>query len=173
MKTLRLLAGIVAAQDFVLEPEYETVTCGSMVKLANKATTHRLHSHDVKYGSGSGQQSVTAYPRGNDPNSYFRVEKEGCDRGVAVPPLSNQQEVSAYTGSDSGDNWRVGCKTKYWKREAPVTLEHVDTKKFLTSSTRYAYGNPIQGQHEVAAKSYSGDNELWIAQEGIYFATGE
>ncbi|KAJ3301242.1 Stromal cell-derived factor 2-like protein 1 [Kappamyces sp. JEL0829] len=163
-----------------------------MVKLANKATTHRLHSHDVKYGSGSGQQSVTAYPRGNDPNSYFRVEKEGCDRGVAVPcnqvvqfthiktntklhshlvasPLSNQQEVSAYTGSDSGDNWRVGCKTKYWKREAP----HVDTKKFLTSSTRYAYGNPIQGQHEVAAKSYSGDNELWIAQEGIYFAIGE
>lgn len=55
-----------------------------MVKLANKATTYRLHSHDVKYGSGSGQQSVTAYPKGNDPNSYFRVEKEGCDRGVAV-----------------------------------------------------------------------------------------
>lgn len=34
----------------------------------------RLHSHEVKYGSGSGQQSVTAYPEGDDPNSYWLVQ---------------------------------------------------------------------------------------------------
>jgi len=32
------------------------VTCGSSVKLANQEFNVRLHSHDVKYGSGSGQQ---------------------------------------------------------------------------------------------------------------------
>lgn len=32
------------------------MTCGSAVKLANVDNNVRLHSHDVKYGSGSGQQ---------------------------------------------------------------------------------------------------------------------
>ena len=32
------------------------MTCGSVVKIANVESSDRLHSHDVKYGSGSGQQ---------------------------------------------------------------------------------------------------------------------
>ena len=40
---------------------YEYVTCGSVLKLWNTANGVRLHSHDVKYGSGSGQQ-VRAVP---------------------------------------------------------------------------------------------------------------
>jgi len=32
------------------------VTCGSVVKLLNVDYRTRLHSHDVKYGTGSGQQ---------------------------------------------------------------------------------------------------------------------
>ena len=32
------------------------MTCGSVVKLLNLRNNVRLHSHDVKYGSGSGQQ---------------------------------------------------------------------------------------------------------------------
>jgi len=35
---------------------YEYVTCGSALKLMNTGLNIRLHSHDVKYGSGSGQQ---------------------------------------------------------------------------------------------------------------------
>ena len=35
------------------------MSCGSVIKLMNLAHKVRLHSHDVKYGSGSGQQSVT------------------------------------------------------------------------------------------------------------------
>ncbi|KAJ8276025.1 hypothetical protein COCON_G00077770 [Conger conger] len=34
------------------------VTCGSVVKLLNVRHNVRLHSHDVRYGSGSGQQSM-------------------------------------------------------------------------------------------------------------------
>ena len=35
---------------------FQQVTCGSVVKIANVESNDRLHSHDVKYGSGSGQQ---------------------------------------------------------------------------------------------------------------------
>ncbi|KAG5680740.1 hypothetical protein PVAND_010229 [Polypedilum vanderplanki] len=37
------------------------VTCGSVVKLVNVDYKTRLHSHDVKYGSGSGQQVSTFF----------------------------------------------------------------------------------------------------------------
>ena len=36
--------------------EFKHVTCGSAVKLLNPYHSVRLHSHEVKYGSGSGQQ---------------------------------------------------------------------------------------------------------------------
>ena len=39
---------------FVVDFKY--VTCGSVLKLKNPRQDIRLHSHDVKYGSGSGQQ---------------------------------------------------------------------------------------------------------------------
>ena len=36
---------------------YELVTCGSTIKLAmSRLPEYRLHSHEVAYGSGSGQQ---------------------------------------------------------------------------------------------------------------------
>lgn len=47
------------------------VTYGSVIKLMHEKTKHRLHSHDVPYGSGSGQQSVTGFPEGDDSNSYW------------------------------------------------------------------------------------------------------
>jgi hypothetical protein len=34
----------------------DAMTCGSTFKLVNQQSGDRLHSHDVKYGSGSGQQ---------------------------------------------------------------------------------------------------------------------
>ncbi len=34
----------------------DAITCGSTFKLLNQQSGDRLHSHDVKYGSGSGQQ---------------------------------------------------------------------------------------------------------------------
>jgi hypothetical protein len=47
------------------------VTCGSMIKLRHLATSFRLHSHQVAYGSGSGQQSVTGSPSGTPPARDF------------------------------------------------------------------------------------------------------
>lgn len=55
------------------------VTCGTVVKLANEVKSKvRLHSHDIKYGSGSGQQSVTAVEN-QDTNSYWLVD---CARTI-------------------------------------------------------------------------------------------
>lgn len=42
-----------------------------MIKLQHDRTKFRLHSHEVPYGSGSGQQSVTAFPGVEDGNSYW------------------------------------------------------------------------------------------------------
>lgn len=40
------------------------VTCGSVVKLLNVRHNVRLHSHDVRYGSGNGRVSPRRVPRG-------------------------------------------------------------------------------------------------------------
>ncbi|VDO22312.1 unnamed protein product [Brugia timori] len=63
------------------------ITCGSVVKLKNNEEGVRLHSHDIKYGSGSGQQSVTAVQDGDDVNSHWQILsaiKGTCKRGEPV-----------------------------------------------------------------------------------------
>lgn len=63
------------------------MTCGTVLKLMNTELRLRLHSHDVKYGSGSGQQSVTAVELSDDHNSHWLVrspQAEACKRGYVV-----------------------------------------------------------------------------------------
>ena len=50
------------------------VTCGSAIKLKHKETGNNLHSHIVAWGSGSGQQSVTANPAQSDSGSLWIVK---------------------------------------------------------------------------------------------------
>lgn len=49
------------------------MTYGSVFKLLNVDYNVRLHSHDVKYGTGSGQQSVTGTELQEDLNSHFTI----------------------------------------------------------------------------------------------------
>ena len=44
------------------------------MKLQNIHHKVRLHSHDVKYGSGSGQQSVTGTDVKEDVNSHWALK---------------------------------------------------------------------------------------------------
>jgi dolichyl-phosphate-mannose--protein O-mannosyl transferase len=147
------------------------VTCGSWVKLVSKTNGYRLHSHKITYGSGSGQQSVTATSNPTDSNSYWVVmDKYGhtCNPGEAIncgqtirlkhentnkylhshakiqSPLSGNQEVSAH-GMDAGDDWIVECKTGTWMREGHVFLRHAETGRYLSSSTSHMYSNVITG----------------------------
>lgn len=45
-----------------------------MVKLKHAATDYDLHSHEISYGSGSGQQSVTGYKDTSDAASLWAVK---------------------------------------------------------------------------------------------------
>ncbi|KAL0038766.1 hypothetical protein WJX79_007032 [Trebouxia sp. C0005] len=75
------------------------VTCGSVVKLQHANTGVNLHSHEISYGSGSGQQSVTGYTGGDDANDYWAVrgsEVDSCSQGT---PLSSGSKIKLYHSS--------------------------------------------------------------------------
>lgn len=172
------------------------ITCGSVIKLKNEAKPKfRLHSHDVKYGSGSGQQSVTG-AENQDTNSYWNIlapKDQQCNRGEPIKcgtvlrlqhiqtrkhlhshhfksPLSSQQEVSAFGSdgeTDTGDHWQVECKTKYWNKGDSVRLRHVDTNMWLSLSGN-TYGRPIFGQLEVVCSQDPDSTSYWQSVEGVY-----
>ncbi|XP_068956885.1 stromal cell-derived factor 2-like protein 1 [Petaurus breviceps papuanus] len=172
------------------------VTCGSVLKLLNTRHGVRLHSHDVKYGSGSGQQSVTGVEGSEDANSYWRIRggAEGqCPRGAPVrcgqavrlthvntgknlhthhfpSPLSNNQEVSAFGDGGEGDQldvWLVQCGGTYWHREEAVRFQHAGTHVYL-SVTGEQYGHPIRGQREVHGMPSPNQHNSWKAMEGVF-----
>ncbi|XP_071927520.1 stromal cell-derived factor 2-like protein [Coffea arabica] len=78
------------------------ITYGSVIK----RTKFRLHSHDVPYGSGSGQQSVTGFPNVDDSNSYWIVR-----------PISD-------TNAQQRDTIKDGTI---------IRLQHMRTRKWLHS----------------------------------------
>ena len=169
------LAVLVLTISHITEAKPQVVTCGSVIKLMNANHKVRLHSHDVKYGSGSGQQSVTGTIMKEDVNSHWTVkgsdDKSFCMRGEAVEcgqkirlehltthrnlhshhfssPLSSQQEVSAFGEGgrgDTGDVWRVMCEGDFWTRGDNVMLKHSDTGAYLSASG-HTFGRPINGQ---------------------------
>jgi len=100
----------------------QQVTCGSVVKLMNQNHKVRLHSHDVKYGSGSGQQSVTGTSQQEDVNSHWTVkgpeQQKYCKRGEPVE-----------------------CGQK-------IRLEHLTTNRNLHS---HHFSSPLTSQQEVSA----------------------
>ncbi|XP_074778714.1 stromal cell-derived factor 2 [Athene noctua] len=177
------------------------VTCGSVVKLLNVRHNVRLHSHDVRYGSGSGQQSVTGVSAADDGNSYWRVRGRTaavCERGTPVrcgqairlthlgtgrnlhshrfaSPLSGNQEVSAFGEAGEGDyldDWTVVCSGTYWARDSEVRFQHASTDVFL-SVTGEQYGRPIHGQKEVHGMAASSQNNYWKVMEGIFMQPNE
>ncbi|XP_076846019.1 stromal cell-derived factor 2-like protein 1 [Brachyhypopomus gauderio] len=178
------------------DPDSSYVTCGSLVKLLNTRHSVRLHSHDVKYGSGSGQQSVTGVDSADDANSYWRIRgkpHETCQRGVPIKcgqgirfthmktgrnlhshhftsPLSNNQEVSAFGENGEGDDldvWQVQCSDTYWERDEAVRIKHAGTGVYL-SVTGEQYGHPIRGQREVHGMPSANQNNYWKVMEGVF-----
>ncbi|RZC39126.1 MIR domain containing protein [Asbolus verrucosus] len=156
----------------------------------------RLHSHDVKYGTGSGQQSVTATEVQEDINSHWVIKAESgkiCPRGEPVKcgstirlehletkknlhshhfssPLSGYQEISCYGDNgegDSGDHWVVVCSGDSWSRDDSIMLKHVDTDMYLSASGK-TFGRPINGQMEVVGVRSSTGSVHWQTMEGVF-----
>ncbi|XP_050497762.1 stromal cell-derived factor 2 [Diabrotica virgifera virgifera] len=172
------------------------VTCGSVVKLLNTDYRVRLHSHDVKYGTGSGQQSVTGTEVQEDINSHWLVKPatgKSLERGTPIKcgstirlehvdtkknlhshhfssPLSSNQEISCYGDNgegDSGDNWMVICSGDSWQRDESIMFKHVDTDMYLSVSGR-TFGRPINGQMEVIGVRSSTGSVHWQTAEGVF-----
>lgn len=176
--------------------EFDEVTCGSVVKLMNTNHRARLHSHDVKYGSGSQQQSVTAVDNSDDHNSHWQIigpYNSHCSRGEPVKcgdsirllhvatgkylhshffssPLSHNLEVSCFGEDgkgDTGDNWVVVCNGDNWQRDETVRFRHKDTDAFL-HITGDTFGRPIHGQKEVCGYANPHPSNYWRTVEGVY-----
>lgn len=173
----------------------QQVTCGSAVKLTHAATAARLHSHEVGYGSGSGQQSVTAVQTDADAGSIWLVKpalSSPCTPGAPLKsgdvvrlqhagtrrwlhshhfpsPLSRAQEVSCFGHdgqSDRLDEWVLDVDAATWRVDAAVRFKHVETGAWLSASGR-GYGHPIAGHMEVVGASDKKGAE-WRAGEGVY-----
>ncbi|KAJ0790303.1 putative Mir domain superfamily protein [Helianthus annuus] len=99
------------------------ITYGSVIKLMHERTKFRLHSHNVPYGSGSGQQSVTSFRNVDDANSYWIVRPEP---DTYVKP---------------GDNIKSG---------SVIRLQHMRTRKWLHS---HLHASPISGNLEVSGQN--------------------
>ena len=121
----------------------EVINCNSILRLQHLSTGKNLHSHSFR------------------------------------SPLTGQQEVSGFGAEGTGDisdNWQLLCETsanKSWEVGSPFRLKHVDTGKFLASSSQSKFTNqncpncPIVGQLEVAATSKMGEGSRWVVQRGV------
>ncbi|OUC39931.1 putative zinc finger, C3HC4 type [Trichinella nativa] len=190
-----LIALLLICEVFGEADDY--IGCTSVVKLLNVKIDRRLHSHDVRYGSGSGQQSVTGIADKDDKGSYWVVlaaHDNICQRGQPIAcnsvirfqhsstgcllhshsafacPFSGNQEVSCFGKNgigDEGDNWIVLCDKKYWEIGDEVQFKHLQTDHYLGMSSR-KYDRPIVGQNEVCAFRSDSFPTIWKAVEGIY-----
>lgn len=165
--------------------EFRYVTCGSSLKLYNQRQGIRLHSHDVKYGSGSGQQSVTGSTSSDDHNSYWVVKgKNGahCDRGTPIKcgdkirlqhgstkrnlhshffqsPITHNQEVSAFGeggNGDTGDDWEIRCATLRANSGGTKYWNRKDQIRFKHSDT----GRFLHASADQFGRPISGQHEI-------------
>ncbi|KAB2020001.1 hypothetical protein ES319_D07G035900v1 [Gossypium barbadense] len=179
------------------------ITYGTVLKLMHEKTKFRLHSHDVPYGSGSGQQSVTGFPNVDDSNSYWIVRPEpdtSAKQGDTIPsgtiirlqhmrtrkwlhshlhasPISGNLEVSCFGGepeSDTGDYWRLII-------EGSGKTWKQDQKIRLQHvdtggylhSHDKKYARIAGGQQEVCGVREKCADNVWLAAEGVYLPITE
>jgi len=112
--------------------DYSKVTYGSAVKLMHKQSGFRLHSHSIKWGSGSGQQSVTGFEGADDPNSLWQI-KDGISRSA-----KSQQSSSPGTPVKCGD---------------VIRLQHAATKRWLHS---HLHQSPLTHRQEISGYGEDG-----------------
>ncbi|GFP92956.1 stromal cell-derived factor 2-like protein [Phtheirospermum japonicum] len=183
--------------------EFGVITYGSVIKLMHEKTKFRLHSHDVPYGSGSGQQSVTGFPNVDDSNSYWIVRAtldSTAKQGDAIKsgtmirlqhmrtrkwlhshlhasPISGNLEVSCFGGdaeSDTGDYWRVDIEGN---GKTWRQDQRVRLNHVDTGGYLHShdkkYSRIAGGQQEVCGVREKRVDNVWLAAEGVYLPVAE
>jgi dolichyl-phosphate-mannose--protein O-mannosyl transferase len=130
------------------------VTCGSVVKLKHAATGYDLHSHEISYGSGSGQQSVTGFQDTSDANSLWVVS----GAKVSILPATNHANSEQMSQAASALSiWDCRCDATCLqeaecvqgtpiKSGTSVRLQHVATRRWLHS---HHFPSPLSQNLEV------------------------
>ncbi|CAL5361607.1 unnamed protein product [Camellia sinensis] len=179
------------------------ITYGSAIKLMHERTKFRLHSHDVPYGSGSGQQSVTGFPNVDDSNSYWIVRPvpdTDAKQGDAIKsgtiirlqhmrsrkwlhshlhasPISGNLEVSCFGGdgeSDTGDYWRLEIEGSGKSwRQDQRIRLHHVDTGGYLHSHDKKYTRIAGGQQEVCGVREKRTDNIWLATEGVYLPLTE
>ncbi|VDL74896.1 unnamed protein product [Nippostrongylus brasiliensis] len=198
---MRWLTVLVAISNVHWSFSYRDVpiTCRSVVKLANtNEAGARLHSHDVKYGSGSGQQSVTAVTSSDDVNSHWQIYpafESNCHRGDPIKcgdkirlkhlttgcflhshhfqaPLSKSyQEISCFGGPKSQSDTGDNWHIIC---DGDEWMESDSVKiKHVDTSVFLAlsgneFGRPIHGQKEVVGTDGFTSGGRWKVAEGVF-----
>ncbi|CAA0827340.1 Stromal cell-derived factor 2-like protein [Striga hermonthica] len=174
------------------------ITYGSVIKLMHEKTKVRLHSHDVPYGSGSGQQSVTGFPNVDDSNSYWVVKPtadSSAKQGDAIKtgelvrlqhmrtrkwlhshlhasPISGNLEVSCFgsdVDSDTGDYWRLEIEGS---GKTWRQDQRIRLRHVDTGGYLHShdkkYTRIAGGQQEVCGVREKRADNVWLAAEGVY-----
>ncbi|KAL8117413.1 stromal cell-derived factor 2-like protein [Apium graveolens] len=174
------------------------ITYGSVIKLMHEKTRFRLHSHDVPYGSGSGQQSVTGFPNVDDSNSYWivkRIPESSAKQGEEIKsgtiirlqhmktrkwlhshlhmsPISGNLEVSCFgddNNSDTGDYWRLEIEGS---GKSWKQDQKVRLRHVDTGGYLHSHNKKFSriagGQQEVCGVQEKRPDNIWLASEGVY-----
>lgn len=164
----------------------------------HERTRYRLHSHDIPYGSGSGQQSVTSFAGVEDANSYwvvkdaknssslqgstishgaiFRLQhmqtRKWLHSHLHQSPITGNLEVSCFGGegeSDSGDLWMLEIDGK---DSVWTRDQRVRIQHVDTGAYLHShdkkYSRIAGGQQEVCGVKRKTADGVWIAAEGVY-----
>lgn len=112
---------------------------------------HKNNEPEKEYPSHASCQLAKPIPCG----TIIRLTHAGTNRNLhshnVQSILSRQQEVTGYgTGDglgDGGDNWLVQCNSKYWKRGSVFHLKHIDTGKYLGTSSNTEFNENTCGRN--------------------------
>ena len=64
------------------------------------------------------------------PDDGFRSFPSNCEWPTSIVIRKSGYGQGDGLG-DNGDDWKVICSAKYWRRESKVYFQHVDSGKFL------------------------------------------
>lgn len=129
MKSALLL---LAASPALVSSSPASVTCNSAIKVTHTESSYHVCSGEINWGSGSGQQSITASPM-NGENACIWVVKGAHGDGA---------------------NCELG---KPVKCDGIVRLTHLDTGKNLHS---HGFRSPLSGQQEVSGFGNQGVGDV-------------
>jgi dolichyl-phosphate-mannose--protein O-mannosyl transferase len=134
-----------------------TVQCGDIIRLQHIQTKKFLSSHRSHASPLSRQQEVACIQDG-------RHQEASVDWQIICSAVEGKNKSKG--ASDEKD--------KCLARDRAFRLKHVQSGFFLTLVSDKVYTQPIQGQVEIVAQARETlKGTLWLAGEGVYFASSQ